>query len=593
TADGKWIDYCKAYEQMCYPPEMKTDDNGYRIIARHLGLPEYELTYFDPKSKERKSYDLDKDALRAQGYEKLGLPPDNKPDMKLMNRGIFLMEYAKTIHPNDNDAAGKLEGELYSRVMEQPWTLEDYSMMAPLLEQTSPVLDIVSEAVSKPAFRQPLVVPEGHESLQHLIELSLPPIQEFRNYAREFQARFHYRLGQGDIDGAIADKIATHRLGRHVQNQGLLVSYLVGIAIDGIAYSGGIADNLESQPTAEQIRRLIQLQSELSLGMTAHQAHESERFLVLDTFQNYARGIPSPSEDAMPPMVFRFVINMPYNWNVVMSRANQYISGELEPPAQKPSTGNVAGSVFRSIFSRNKRSEVFIDILASLWFPAVDAAEKAKHRLDCIGNMQRITLAMLLYYAEHGTLPPAFSVDADDKPLHSWRVLLLPWLGDAELAELYGQIRLDEPWDSESNRQFHERVPDVYRCPTCETRMQPGDTSYCVILGEETPFDGSGTGKTLSGFGTESGGMALIAETRTPGNWMNPGFDVTFDEAKTGINGNPPPHIRRPESSENVIGSYHTGGANVGLRNGAVTFLSEKLDPEVWERVLTGKERVR
>ena len=161
----------------------------------------------------------------------------------------------------------------------------------------------------------------------------------------------------------------------------------------------------------------------------------------------------------------------------------------------------------------------------------------------------------------------------------------MPWLGDAELAEQYGQIRLDEPWDSESNRQFHERVPDVYRCPTCETRMQPGDTSYCVILGEETPFDGSGTGKTLSGFGTESGGMILVAETREPGNWMNPNFDVTFDQAKTGISG--------VAQSGNVIGSFHTGGANFGLRSGAVSFYVETIESEIWERVLAGKERVR
>ena len=55
-----WIDYCKAREQMWYPPEMNTDDNGYRIIVQHLGLPEYGLTYFDSKTKERKSYDLER-----------------------------------------------------------------------------------------------------------------------------------------------------------------------------------------------------------------------------------------------------------------------------------------------------------------------------------------------------------------------------------------------------------------------------------------------------------------------------------------------------------------------------------------------------
>ena len=584
TADNKWIDYCKAYEQTYYPPEMKTDDNGYRIIARHLGLPEYELTYYDFKTKERKSYDLDKAALRTQGYEKLGLPPDNKPDMTLICKEVLLRDYAMEKYPNDNDyeARSNLQDELYKQIMRKPWTLEEYPMMATWLEQTSPVLDIVGEAVAKPAFFTPLVVPEDYP-LHHIIELALPLVQEFRGIAREFQARFQYRLGQGDIDGAIEDKIALHRFGRHILNQPTLVAYLVGLAIEGIGYAQGIAGNMEAQPTAEQIRRLMKLQAELVPGMTAQEAFESERFLILDNLQNYARGIPSSPSDNIHGPMFRFFINMPYDWNIVMSRANKYVSGELVPKGQ--TNGGAISSMFLSFLSRKKRSEFFIDTLASLFFPAVEAAQEAKHRLDCCGNMQQITLAMLLYHAEHGTLPPAYSVDATGKPLHSWRVLLLPYLGDEQLAALHGQFRLDEPWDSEHNRQFHEHCPNLYRCPTGEFNMKAGETSYCVIRGDETPFGDGGIGKALSGFGPESGGMVLIAETRTAGNWMDPNFDMTFDQAKTGINSGQQPGT--------VTGSYHTGGANFGLRNGAVEFYSEKIEPEVWEKVIMGKERMK
>jgi hypothetical protein len=411
----------------------------------------------------------------------------------------------------------------------------------------------------------------------------LPHVQEFRSYSRELQARFQYRLGQGDINGAIEDKITLHRFGRHIQTQPTLVGYLVGLAIEGTGYAEGFADNLDVQPTTEQIRRLMQLQSELPQHITIQEIMKGERLFILDGLQAYAQGKSFSPSDVLPPPAFRFFIHLPYDWNIVMSRANKYIDGELEPKEQTAGHGTL--SVVTSIFSRKKRSEIFIDVLASLYVPSIDAAKGAKHRLDCCNNMQRITLAMLLYHAEHGTLPPAYSVDASGKPLHSWRVLLLPYLGDAELAKLYGQIRLDEPWDSEHNRQFHEHCPNLYRCPTCESRMQPGDTAYCVILGDKTPFGAGGIGKSLSGFGPESGGMILVAETRGPGHWMNPNFDLTFDEAKTGING--------VAQSGSVTGSFHTGGANFGLRNGAVNFYSETIVPEVWERVLTGKERVR
>jgi hypothetical protein len=395
-------------------------------------------------------------------------------------------------------------------------------------------------------------------------------------------------LGKGDIDGAVNDKIATQRLGRQVLNQGIFVNYLVGLAIEGIAYAEGIAGNLDAQPTAEQIRRLMKLQAELPPAMTMQEVLESERILVLDSLQNYAQGKPFSPEDNIPPvLVFLMGGGIPMDWNIVFTRANQFIDGEWKPTIARPTPGGVAGSFLQSVFSRNKRSENFIGVLMAQFLSAIDAAEEAKRRLDCCNNMQRITLAMLLYHAEHGTLPPAYSTDTNGQPLHSWRVLLLPYLEDERLAALHGRIRPDEPWDSEYNRQFHTQCPDIYRCPT--HGLEPGETAYCVIPGEETPFDasgnGSGIGKSLTGFGPESDGMILVAETRQSGNWMNPGFDVPFEQAKTGISGKP--------DSGNVIGSYHVGGANFGLRNGAVTFLSETIAPEVWEKVMTGKERVR
>ena len=48
-----------------------------------------------------------------------------------------------------------------------------------------------------------------------------------------------------------------------------------------------------------------------------------------------------------------------------------------------------------------------------------------------------------------------------------------------------------------------------------------------------------------------------------------------------------------PPETANVIGSFHTGVANFGLRNGGVNFYSETINTEVWERVLVGKERVK
>ena len=43
--------------------------------------------------------------------------------------------------------------------------------------------------------------------------------------------------------------------------------------------------------------------------------------------------------------------------------------------------------------------------------------------------------------------------------MHSWRVLLLPYL---DQLELYNAYRFDEPWDGPNNRLLADRMPRHY-----------------------------------------------------------------------------------------------------------------------------------
>ena len=126
---------------------------------------------------------------------------------------------------------------------------------------------------------------------------------------------------------------------------------------------------------------------------------------------------------------------------------------------------------------------------------------------------------MLVYDLRHGTLPAAYTVDANGQPLHSWRVLLLPYVGEEKL---YAQIRLDEPWDSQHNRQFHAAIPSIYRCPTAAWTKQ-GETTYSVVVGEHTAFQ-PGAGKPLDDFGKT---LILAVERWEPVCWMDPASELT------------------------------------------------------------------
>jgi len=66
------------------------------------------------------------------------------------------------------------------------------------------------------------------------------------------------------------------------------------------------------------------------------------------------------------------------------------------------------------------------------------------------------------YESTHGQMPPAVVYGSDGQALHSWRVLILPYI---EQGELYRQFKLDEPWDSPHNIQLLPKMPRVYGPP--------------------------------------------------------------------------------------------------------------------------------
>jgi len=72
---------------------------------------------------------------------------------------------------------------------------------------------------------------------------------------------------------------------------------------------------------------------------------------------------------------------------------------------------------------------------------------------------RQVGLAMFNFESAFMSFPSAFSTDDDGKPLLSWRVHILPFL---EENDLYQQFRLNEPWDSDHNKQLIDKMPDFY-----------------------------------------------------------------------------------------------------------------------------------
>jgi hypothetical protein len=250
--------------------------------------------------------------------------------------------------------------------------------------------------------------------------------------------------------------------------------------------------------------------------------------------------------------------NYGLDWNIVMNQANaDFDQALLGHPTVRPDA-----SELDDFQSRASRSRIVGDMFMSMLIPPFEIHAEACRRTICKENLLRITIAMLLYEKEHGTLPPAYSVDSQGRPLHSWRVLILPYLGHEEL---YSQIRLDEPWDSLHNQQFHVADVPIYQCPT--PGHAQGMTSYAVVEGATCAFDG-GSPRRLDSFGPESANLALVVERVHAACWMDPTQEIPMAEAVLGIN---------RAGAATGLGGEHNGGLHVTLRSGAVRFVSENI----------------
>lgn len=101
-------------------------------------------------------------------------------------------------------------------------------------------------------------------------------------------------------------------------------------------------------------------------------------------------------------------------------------------------------------------------------------------------SLMMIGMALRLYHNDYGSFPPAYIADERGTPKHSWRVLLLPYLGYDQLYEKY---RFDQAWDSPDNTAVAAEGCDIYRSPRGLFGRNT-TTPYLVVVGKHTAWPG-------------------------------------------------------------------------------------------------------
>ena len=211
-----------------------------------------------------------------------------------------------------------------------------------------------------------------------------------------------------------------------------------------------------------------------------------------------------------------------------------------------------------------------IGTLVGLLLPAVQAAREAARRNTSMNNMKQIMVALHNYHDMRKHLPAHASFNDAGKPLLSWRVLILPMIGESEL---YEQFHLDEPWDSEHNRPLVSQMPEIYLDPSSKFRVEDGKTHYLGAKGKEYAFDGTEKGRQFKSFhdGISNSIMVLQVNDQRAAVWTKP------DDWE-----------RDPERPlQGLTGSVHPGIFLAGFADAHVQVVATDIDVEVFQHLLT------
>ncbi|MEN6558446.1 MAG: DUF1559 domain-containing protein, partial [Thermoguttaceae bacterium] len=180
-----------------------------------------------------------------------------------------------------------------------------------------------------------------------------------------------------------------------------------------------------------------------------------------------------------------------------------------------------------------------LGVLIALLLPMVSCAREPARQMMCANQLKMFGLALLNYQTKYGQFPPACVFDKTGRPMHSWRVLILPFM---EMETLYHRYQFDEPWNSPDNKKLFSKRPRDYACPNDRQPFNTSETpntSYLAVVGPNTAWNrlSSPAGDAMHMGEKELKASALVVETTDASvPWTEP-KDWNIDAPATAKNG--------------------------------------------------------
>jgi len=215
---------------------------------------------------------------------------------------------------------------------------------------------------------------------------------------------------------------------------------------------------------------------------------------------------------------------------------------------------------------------VIVAILVALLYPFGGHGPEPSRRSTCKNNLKHIGLALHNYHDNYDSFPPAYVVDENDRPLYSWRVLILPFV---DQAPLYGKLHLDEPWNSPHNRPLLDVDIPAFRCPS-DKETAKGMTNYLAVVGPETMWPAPDTCRFKDVTDGASNTLHVVEVANSGIHWAEP-RDLHVTQMAREVN----------PSAGMGMSSRYTGGTHVLFGDGRVQFIADDSPVEQLRAMLT------
>jgi len=166
---------------------------------------------------------------------------------------------------------------------------------------------------------------------------------------------------------------------------------------------------------------------------------------------------------------------------------------------------------------------ILLWVIGYLLLPSGGHPRWISEGMQSSNDLKQIGIALENYHDTHGTFPPAYIADEEGRPMHSWRVLILPYWGHADL---HSQYDFDKPWDDPENLKLAAQIPDLYASPPFREHRPEGLTTYLAISAEGTVL---GTTEAIRPEDITEPTVMVIEAKGNPVPWIKP-EDISPDQ---------------------------------------------------------------